>query len=90
MSDRPILGQRVLYCLSKQDAEYIEARRAREGSGGNSVREGDFCAADVVRTFPGNTDGRANLKVQLDGHDTHWATSAPYGDGPGTWQRTAF
>src|SRR6185437_14898718 len=39
---------------------------------GNAVREGDMCAALVVRVFDPST---ANLQVHLDGNDTYWATS---------------
>ena len=95
MSEKPLLGQRVLYCLTKQDAERIvqlrdQADRALSGQRGNYVAEGQYFAADVVQTFMGSTDGRANLQVRLDGPDSYWATSVPFGQGPGTWQRTAF
>lgn len=93
MSYRPILGQRVLYQLTKGDAEAIQLARNIEsvvGRKGNTAREGQYYAADVVRVFGGNPDGWANLKVLLDGNDVHWVTSVPYGDEPGTWCRTAF
>lgn len=38
--------------------------------------------AMVVRVFD---DGKCNLKVQLDGNDTTWATSVLEGTTPGTW-----
>jgi hypothetical protein len=52
---------------------------------GNAAREGDVCAAVVVRVFHPSVS-TANLQVQLDGSDHYWATSRMEGDGPGYWQ----
>lgn len=49
---------------------------------GNSASAGQQYPALVVRCFGGDA---VNLKVQLDGSDTYWATSATPGDGPGHW-----
>jgi len=54
------------------------------GHVGNYVAEGDIYPAMVVRNF-GGTGTTVNLKVQLDGDDTYWATSRTEGDGPGRW-----
>ena len=55
------------------------------GHVGNTAREGDVCAAIVVRVFDPSTS-TANLQVHLDGNDTYWATSRTEGDGPGHWR----
>ncbi|MFE6362988.1 hypothetical protein ACFVP3_23690 [Streptomyces sp. NPDC057806] len=81
----PTIGRTVLYRLSEQDARHIQSMRPRNGHQGNGVREGDVYPAVVVRTFAGNPAGVCNLKVLLDGEDTHWATSRHEGDQPGTW-----
>jgi hypothetical protein len=51
---------------------------------GNPAREGDVCAAMVVRVFDPSVS-TANLQVHLDGNDTYWATSRQEGVGPGSW-----
>jgi hypothetical protein len=51
---------------------------------GNEAREGDVCAATIVRVFDPGTD-TVNLQVHLDGNDTYWATSRTKGDQPGNW-----
>ena len=61
------------------------------GADGHVVHIGNWCEAGqtypavVVRNFPGETAGLANLQVLLDGTDTHWVTSRAEGEGPGTW-----
>lgn len=49
---------------------------------GNSATAGQQYPGLVVRCFGGDA---VNLKVQLDGTDTYWATSATPGDGEGHW-----
>lgn len=61
-------------------------RSGHVGHHGNGVREGDVCAATVVRDWG---DALVNLKVHLDGNDDYWATSKAEGDGPGFWQAPA-
>ena len=51
---------------------------------GNTAREGDVCAATVVRVF-GPSVTTVNMQVHLDGNDTYWATSRQEGDRPGYW-----
>lgn len=52
---------------------------------GNEAREGDVCAAVVVRVSDPSVT-TANLQVLLDGNDHYWATSRMEGEGPGCWQ----
>lgn len=85
MPQPPTPGRIVLYRLTEDDARHITQQRAHNGQSGNYVREGDRYPAIVVRVFSGNPDDVANLKVFLDGEDTHWATSRHNGTEPGTW-----
>ncbi|WP_251062305.1 MULTISPECIES: hypothetical protein [unclassified Streptomyces] len=71
----PTPGGIVLCRLPEDDARHIAHQRVHNSLNGNFVREGDRYPAVVVRTFPGNPDDVANLKVLLDGEDTYWATS---------------
>lgn len=57
---------------------------AATGHVGNTVRAGDEYPAMVVRDWNSAAD-TVNLKVLLDGDDTHWATSGIQGDEPGQW-----
>lgn len=54
---------------------------------GNDVHAGDVFPAIVVRVFgpEHDLDPSVNLKVELDGTDSHWATSRTQGDEPGQW-----
>lgn len=90
MSERPMLGQRVLYKLTATDVERINNLR-QDGSGrvGNSVRQGQQLAADVVAVFP-NAGTAANLQAHVDGNFSIWPTSVCLGEEPGFWQRTQF
>ncbi|MGP4090196.1 hypothetical protein [Streptomyces sp. KR55] len=81
----PTPGRIVMYRLSEDDARHITQQRAHDSVNGNFVREGDRYPAVVVRTFAGNPADVCNLKVLLDGEDTHWATSRHEGTEPGTW-----
>jgi hypothetical protein len=60
-------------------------RTGHVGHIGNQVVQGDEYPAMIVRIFPGNSVGTVNLKVQLDGDDTFWATSRMHGEGLGEW-----
>ena len=55
---------------------------------GNEAREGDVCAAVVVRVFHPSSS-TVNLQVLLDGNDHYWATSRTEADdsggAPGRW-----
>lgn len=91
----PAIGQLVLYTLSEQDAKAISLSRSHTDDPavhGNPVKVGDVFPAFVVRVFPGGTEvtGVCNLKVQLDGHDTYWATSRTPGDGEFHWAWPQF
>lgn len=79
-----LLGQAVMYTLSKQDCDQIINLRRSAGLGtkrGNEPRPGDVLPAVIVKTndtMLGNSVGlepHVNLQVMLDGDDTYWATS---------------
>ena len=71
------VGRIVHYRLSTQDVEQIDERRnAAVGQRGTGAVPGDVYPAIVVRTF-GDTLA-VNLRVFLDGPDTHWVTSRGY------------
>jgi hypothetical protein len=79
----PTIGRIVHYTLTEADASVINKRRAdSDDHMGNHASAGDTYPAVVVRTFGGPA---ANLKVLLDGTDTHWATSRCEGEGAGFW-----
>lgn len=83
---QPTPGRVVHYTLSEDDARVITHRRETvHGVHGNFVQAGQVYPATVVRVFEANPNGACNLQVQLDGTDTHWATSRPEGTEPGTW-----
>ncbi len=81
----PTPGRTVLYRLSDEDARHITQSRAHNGINGNFVDGGQVYPAVVVRIFPGNPHGVANLQVLLDGPDSYWATSRHEGTEPGTY-----
>lgn len=82
MSERALLGQRVLYRLNEAD---VAAADAVLGHTGNRPRLGEQYPADVVAVWGGGAS--ANLQVRLDGPGTLWVTSRGFGDDPGNWQR---
>jgi hypothetical protein len=61
-------------------------RTGHVGHVGNRVAEGDEYPAMVVRDWSAEL-GTVNLKVQLDGDDTYWATSRTHDEHgkPGFW-----
>lgn len=96
----PTKGRIVLYVLSADDAAAINKRRkaadehwdyhAKNAIGvmvhaGNAANEGAIYPAMVVATWGTNADSYVNLKVELDGSDSFWATSRRVGEGPGTY-----
>ena len=89
----PSIGHIVHYRLTGSDADTINSRRHPLTTNpgdinchiGNRVREGDAFPAVIVRVFDSSSD-IVNLQVWLDGADSHWATSRPQGEGPGTWE----
>lgn len=91
MSKPFILGQRVLYTVTTEEAGAITLRRDIEevavGRRGNHVHAGQQYPADVVAVFDSQ---HANLQVHLDGNDSLWTTSRQWGEGEGTCQETAF
>ena len=96
----PTKGRIVWYVLSQDDADKINKRRSdaskhmdfhRQNSNGvmvhvgNEARKGAIYPAMVVETWGDKPDSAVNLKVELDGSDTFWATSRHVGEGPGTY-----
>jgi hypothetical protein len=75
---KPSIGRIVTYVLAENDAQYINATATSH----NTARDGDEYPAMVVRVWD---DSSVNLQVFYDGSGSHWATSRPEGDGPGTW-----
>ncbi|HEV2346381.1 MAG TPA: hypothetical protein VGS97_19945 [Actinocrinis sp.] len=102
MSKPFILGQRVLYTVTADEAEAANERRQTavlhkqldDGTHtaqvlriGNTVYKGQQYPADVVAVFDRQY---ANLQVHLDGNDQLWTTSRCWGDGEGFCQETSF
>lgn len=91
---KPTIGRIVIYRLRAHDAEAIMIRRNRSPLDlrGNAVAEGDEFPMMIVRVWGDQPDSCVNGKVQLDGSDTHWATSIQVGEGPGTfsWPAPVF
>lgn len=92
----PTVGRIVHYRLSEDDAANINQRRhlselappsewGFQAHRGNRAEPGQVFPATIVRTFGDDEESAVNLSVQLDGNDTHWATSRTLGDVDGTW-----
>jgi hypothetical protein len=96
----PTKGRIVWYVLSADDAAKINKRRADAASHldyhrsnaigvmvhtGNEAMEGAIYPAMVVETWGDKPHSAVNLKVELDGNDSFWATSRQVGEGPGTY-----
>jgi hypothetical protein len=96
----PTKGRIVWYVLSEQDCAAINARRKAAGEhrdyhhanqtgvmvhAGNEAKPGAIYPAMVVETWGDKPDSCVNLKVELDGNDSFWATSRQVGVGPGTY-----
>ena len=94
----PTKGRIVWYVLAADDAAKINKRRhdanahldyhRSNATGvmvhvGNEAKEGAIYPAMVVETFGDKPNSRVNLKVELDGNDSFWATSIIVGEGPG-------
>ncbi|TXS36918.1 hypothetical protein [Streptomyces sp. OR43] len=84
---QPSPGRIVLYTLTEHEAaainrqrrNYHESKSAHESTGlvghvGNHAAAGDVYPAIIVRVWDESTV-TCNLRVLLDGADTHWATS---------------
>lgn len=86
---KPTLGRIVLYILTAADADAINASRGDEltPQRGNHAAEGQIFPSMVVAVWGDGENPAVNLKVQLDGTDTYWATSRHESDekSPGTW-----
>ncbi len=75
----PTIGRIVIYVLTEQDAERVNALPRASCNGASA---GDEYPAVVVRAWSATT---VNLKVLLDGTPDLWATSRLEGATPGTW-----
>lgn len=83
MSQTPTVGRTVLYTISASDESFLASRFSDQiGRTLNKPRAGDVYPAVIVRVF---SEFGANLKVQLDGEPTFWATSRGPGEGEGHW-----
>jgi hypothetical protein len=96
----PTIGRIVIYKLSQDDCNKINKRRAdgdawaafhRQNSNGAMVHVGNYVAegyeypALVVKTWGNSPTSAVNLKVELDGSDSYWATSRIVGNKPGDY-----
>src|SRR5262249_4154899 len=96
----PTKGRIVWYVLAADDAKKINKRRSdaflhtehhqNNPTGvmvhtGNEAKEGAIYPAMIVETWGDKPDSCVNLKVELDGNDSFWATSRQVGEGPGTY-----
>lgn len=88
------LGDTVLYTLTGRDADAINRlRQEADHTGlkhagaqmhrGTTVRSGQQFPAFVVQRSPNGE--LVNVKVELDGNDTHWVAAVRYGRKPGEW-----
>ena len=75
----PTIGRIVLYCLGQHDVDAITKLRAQNGGHFNSVNPGDVYPGMVVNVY---NEDCINIKVQLDGTDTYWATSRSVSEEP--------
>lgn len=82
----PQVGDPVLYHLSPDDCQAIRERRAENDYKGNDVSPGQVYPGTVVRVWGDIPTSKVNLKVDLDGQDSHWITSVEQGTGPRKFQ----
>lgn len=82
------IGRIVLYTLSEGDCtDIVINRMRRDDAGSNTASPGAEYPAIVVRVWGTEyTETAVNLKVFLDGEDTHWVSSRKEGTGPNTWR----
>ena len=94
---KPTIGRIVLYRLGYYDVQAINGLReqAREtghwhnalkhglqAHNGNHVEQGQEVPAMIVAVWG---EACVNLKLLLDGNDSHWVTSTNEGTGEGCW-----
>ncbi|MFE6868322.1 hypothetical protein ACFVFS_17370 [Kitasatospora sp. NPDC057692] len=82
---QPTIGQIVQYRITEDDTNTLNRRRVLLSHMGNHAYPGDTYPALVVRVEGEAPDQTCNLRVLMDGTDTHWVTSRPQGTEPGTW-----
>lgn len=98
----PTLGRIVLYKLSADDVHNINRRRLDAGRNletmrelktgyqahfGNEVQVGQEVSGSVVAVWGENC---INIKIDLDGTDCLWVTSANLGESEGNWYWMAY
>jgi hypothetical protein len=74
----PTIGRIVLYRLASYDVVAIHKQRGLNHSS-NEISEGQVFPAIVVQTWGTTPTSSVNLKVMLDGSDTHWVRSSSVG-----------
>lgn len=92
---KPTIGRIVMYRLSGQDANAINARRGdardklawhhaiRSGAQvhvGNDVKEGDVYPLIITRVWGDSDNSAFNGQLMLDGNDLFWVTSTSFGE----------
>lgn len=89
MIRQPLIGETLIYALTGDDVCAIRETMARGGNVGNYHGTDQRVPFVVVRVWPGefgeNEPHGVNGVLILDANFTHWKTSAPHGNGPGTW-----
>ena len=96
----PTIGQVVLYCLRRGQADDINRRRKHARAAlsqhltnqngaivhvGNDVYAGDVFPMVITRVWGKTPESAVNGMVLLDGNDPFWATSVSVGAGEGTF-----
>lgn len=83
----PTLGRTVLYTITKEQADEINARRksssaSRHSWHGNEAREGNVYPMTIVAVWGDTPTCAVNGQLLLDGNDSLWVTSVSVGEGP--------
>lgn len=81
----PTVGRTMHYTLNAGDVARIEYARQQGINEGNNVTVGDVLPAVVTRVWGEGEGTLLNLQVFLDGPDSLWVTSRPFGEDPGCW-----
>lgn len=83
MPQTPTVGRTVLYTLGEHEAaELAKKYKSEIGRTVNPPHAGQAYPAVIVAVW---SDTCVNLRVQLDGEPTYWATSRGLGHGQSQW-----
>lgn len=85
---KPTKGRIINYRLSGDDVKEIDVKRRVTNQHGNPVSAGDTVPAIITAVFENEFGPEVyglNLKLFLDGEDTHWVTSRKEGSETGEW-----